>query len=176
MKSIGKLFIIVFSGTVFLSSCKDQKTEQCEKSFNRIKKCFPLYAKNKSDHIKLCKETYKKASTKISRKCSDAYDNCESFKNCLVSGSKCVDFSGKNFDNCLLNAPNCTKYQGNNFKNCLKCVKKSSKPEDLKSCIMEMSGDDDDIKTPTPVIKTPTPVMKTPTPVKSATPVKTTPK
>ncbi len=66
-----------------LLSCQDEKTKTCEATWKRINQCLPQFAENKEMHLKVCKETFEKSSTRGSNRCASSFTNCEQFKKCL---------------------------------------------------------------------------------------------
>lgn len=132
--------LVVFS--IAITGCKDKKTAQCEKAYNRISKCLPGFAVQKDTQINLCVQTFEKSSTRGAIQCTKMFDNCEQFKSCLNFGAMCRDFEGKLFDKCLKESEKCTAWKGSEFKSCIKCINdKGLAGEELKTCVREASGE-----------------------------------
>jgi hypothetical protein len=116
------------------ASCKDEKTRTCEATWKRINQCLPQFAQNKEMHLKVCKETFEKSSTRGSNRCAASFTNCEQFKKCLSYGARCRDYEAKEFDNCLTAAPLCAEFNPAEFKHCIVCVQ-SGQEKTLEKCV-----------------------------------------
>ena len=156
-------------------ACKDEKTKTCEATWKRIQQCMPAFADNKEMHLKVCKETFDKSSTRGTNRCASGFTNCEQFKKCLSYGARCRDHEGKEFDNCLSAAPACAEYNPTEFKHCIACVQ-SGQEKTLDKCIQgrvkasrDESDDEEDAMTPPADSMAPTPAADSmaPTPAHS---------
>ncbi len=124
------IFLLSFS----MSACKDNKTKTCEATWKRIQQCLPQFSENKEMHLKMCRETFDKSSTRGTNRCAAGFTNCEQFKKCLSYGARCRDHEGKEFDNCLAAAPACADYNAAEFKHCIACVQ-AGQEKTLDKCV-----------------------------------------
>lgn len=157
---------------VLTISCKDNRTSECAKAYDMIKKCLPSLAVQTKEHGRICVETYNKSSTRGSILCAKQFSNCEQFKSCLNYSSMCRDFTGKQFEPCLKSADKCANYKGMEFKNCIKCINEKNKSGDeLNQCIKSSSSDNLPVAPVTP--KDNAPAMKPATPDNMTAPAAT---
>ena len=148
-------------------SCKDEKTKTCEATWKRINECLPQFAENKDMHLKVCKETFEKSSTRGSNRCAASFTNCEQFKKCLSYGARCREYEAKEFDNCLTAAPLCSEFNPAEFKHCIICVQ-SGQEKALEKCVQgrirASRAEVEEIDAPAPPADMPAPPADMPAP------------